>query len=200
MSVKQDRGYARTAQDLETKYNYGKSFQEVLGIISDFRDEVDEAQSEIRDEIKEQSTTLSRNAEEITAKAVEAVRTELSDSITEIEKSVELKLDADAVNIVVDNKIANGVDRVETKTGYRLDSNGLDISKAGDEIHNTIDHTGMYVKRGDEEMLKANKDGVVATDLHAKTYLLIGSEGGRSRFEDYDVGTEKRTGCFWVGG
>lgn len=200
MSEKQDRGYARTAQDLEKKYSFGKSFSEILGIVSEFRDEVDSAKSELRDEITEQATTLSRNAEEIAAQAVEKVRTELSDEIIEIEKKADLKLDADGVNIIVEERISNGVDRVETKTGYIFDANGLDISKSGDEIHNTIDHTGMYVRRGEDEMLKANKDGVVATDLHAKTYLLIGSEDGRSRFEDYVVGTEKRTGCFWVGG
>ena len=87
----------------------------------------------------------------------------------------------------------------KTSTGYKFDSEGLHISKSGDEIANVIDNTGMYVKRGEEEMLTANSEGVAATDLHAKTYLIIGSEGGRSRFEDYNLNGEKRTGCFWVG-
>jgi len=43
----------------------------------------------------------------------------------------------------------------------------------------------------------ANKDGVDAKDLHAKTYLIIGEGEGRSRFEDY---SPNRTGCFWIGG
>ena len=41
MSVKQDRTYARTAQDIERKYAFGKTFSEMLGLINDTRDDVD---------------------------------------------------------------------------------------------------------------------------------------------------------------
>lgn len=47
-----------------------------------------------------------------------------------------------------------------------------------------------------EKMLTANKDGVDAVNLRAKTYLIIGKDKGRSRFEDYET---NRTGCFWIG-
>lgn len=199
MSTKQDVSYARTAQDIERKYSFGKTFSDMLGLINESRDKVDSVESSLTNKITEQATTLSRNAEEITAKAVEAVRTQLSGEISEVEKKVEMKLDADAVDFIVEKRVSSGVDQVETKTGYRFDSEGLKISKSGEAISNTLDHTGMYVKRGDEEMLIANKDGVTAIDLHAKTYLIIGAGDGRSRFEDYTVGGEKRTGCFWVG-
>lgn len=53
----------------------------------------------------------------------------------------------------------------------------------------------MTVKRNEEEVLKANNNGVDAVNLHATTYLIIGNN---SRFEDYDNGS--RTGCFWIGG
>ena len=199
MSTKQDVSYARTAQDIERKYAFGKTFSDMLGLINDNRDEVDSVESSLTNKITEQITTLTRTAEEISAKAAAEVRTGLEGSITELEKKVELKLDADGVNIIVDRKIADGVDRVETTTGYKFDAEGLTISKAGDEISNVIDNTGMYVKRDDEGMLIADKDGVTATNLYAKNYLIIGANGGRSRFEDYDVGIEERIGCFWVG-
>lgn len=82
-------------------------------------------------------------------------------------------------------------------TGYTFDSEGLKINKHGEEETNLLDNTGMYVKRNGREILTANDDGVVATDLHAKTYLIIGSEDGRSRFEDYGT---LRIGCYWGGG
>ena len=93
--------------------------------------------------------------------------------------------------------MANGADRVETTTGYRFDADGLDITKTGQEMSNKLDHTGMYVKRSGEDILTANNKGVDAVNLRAKTYLIIGSGDGRSRFEDYGI---NRTGCFWVGG
>jgi hypothetical protein len=57
----------------------------------------------------------------------------------------------------------------------------------------TITEDGMTVYRGDEEMLTANNQGVVALNLKATTYFVIGTN---SRFEDYGY---DRTGCFWIG-
>lgn len=197
LSSKQDRGYARTAQDIERKYSFGKTFAEMLGLINDNRDKVDAVESGLRDEIKEQSTTLKRDTEQIVIEAKEELNAYIGESVNEISKKVEMKLDADEVSIIVEQEIANGVDRVETKTGYVFDADGLDISKSGEEISNKLTHKGMYVTKSGENVLVADKDGVVATDLHAKTYLIIGEGDGRSRFEDYGI---DRTGCFWVGG
>ena len=157
MSVKQDRGYVRTAQDIERKYSFGKTFAEMLGLINDNREKVDVAVSQV-----ESATTLMRDTEKLVFEVIE-----------------------------------NGVDKVETTTGYRLDSEGLKISKSGSEMDNRLDHTGMYVKRDGEEILTANNEGVNAVNLHAKTYLIVGEGEGRSRFEDYG---SDRTGCYWIGG
>lgn len=203
MSVKQDRTYARTAQDIERKYQFGKTFAEMLGLINDNRDKVDSVESSLRSEITRSESELKRSAEEIRLK-VEQTRTELNDSIagvdasvSEVSSKVEMKLDADAVTIEVQKEIAKGVDRVVTKTGYEFGDSGLNISKSGEEMSNLLDHTGMYVKRDDEEILTANNKGVATENLHTRKYLIIGEDGGRSRFEDYGI---DRTACFWVGG
>ena len=209
MSEKQDRTYVRTAQDIERKYSFGKTFADMIGLINDNRDKVDSVESGLNKvngylEITEQSTSLSRDTEQIVMYATETVKKELNDSISdisnevsELSSKVELKLDAEAVNIAIEQEMAKGVDRVETKTGYKFDADGLNISKTGEEMSNVLDNTGMYVKRNDEEILTANNNGVYAVNLHAKAYLIIGEGNGRSRFEDYGI---NRTGCFWVGG
>jgi hypothetical protein len=203
MSVKQDRTYARTAQDIERKYQFGKTFAEMLGLINDNRDKVDSVESSLRSEITRSESELKRSAEEIRLK-VEQTRTELNDSIagvdasvSEVSSKVEQKIDADAVTIEVQKEIAKGVDRVVTKTGYEFGDSGLNISKSGEEMSNLLDHTGMYVKRDDEEVLVANHKGVDTENLHTRKYLIIGENGGRSQFEDYGI---DRTACFWVGG
>ena len=200
ISTKQDCGYARTVQDIERKYAFGKSFSETLGLINDTRQNVDSVESGLQDEIKILSTTLKRDAEEIVATAKKELTTSINgvaDDVTELSSEVELKLDAEAVTVIVEKEMANGVDRVETKTGYKFDADGLDISKSGEAISNSLTHEGMYVKKSGDDILVADKDGVQATDLHAKTYLIIGSGEGRCRFEDYGI---DRVGCFWVGG
>ena len=198
MSEKQDRSGVRTPAQLEQKYNFGKTFSEMLGLINDNRDKVDSAKSELQNEITRTSTELSRTTEEVYVQAEKV--TELADSVTTLSNEVEMKLDASAVSIAIKEEMANGVDRVVTESGYRFDSDGLSISKSGEQMANRLDNTGMYVTRSGEEILTANHEGVDAVNLHAKTYLIIGTGEGRSRFEDYTENYKLRTGCFWVGG
>lgn len=88
-----------------------------------------------------------------------------------------------------------GVDKIVTPVmKYSMSDDGLRIKKPGEEIGNKMDHEGMEVSRGSEPMLKANKDGVVATDVTVRNFLNMGAN---SRFEDYNDGTDSfRTGCF----
>lgn len=125
---------------------------------------------------------------------VDSVESSLRSEITRTE--TELKRDTEKVVVEVTKMKHDGVDQVITKTGFRFDADGLNISKTGEEMSNLIDNTGMYVKRSGENILSANNNGVEAVNLHAKTYLIIGSGNGRSRIEDY---LTDRTGVFWIG-
>lgn len=198
MSEKQDRQGVRTASELERKYNFGKTFSEMIGLINESRDKVDSVESELRNEIIEQSTSITRNTEQIVLKAEQRLTNtinEVDGKLTDIEKEVSLKMSADDVTIAVRKEVGSGVEI--TEKGYRFDTDGLTISQKGEAIENLIDNTGMFVKKNGEAILTANKDGVDAVNLHASTYLIVGKGDGRSRFEDYNI---DRTGCFWVGG
>lgn len=200
MSVKQDRAAPRTVADIERKYSFGKSFAEIIELIDDTRNEVDSAYSELRSEVTEQSTAIRRDTEQIVMQATKSINESIegaNEIINELASSVETKMTAEQVSITVQQEIAKGVDRVETSTGYVFDSEGLKINKEGSGISNTLDNTGMYVVRDGNDILTANSDGVSAKDLHAKTFLKIGSGDGRCRFEDYGT---NRIGCFWTGG
>jgi hypothetical protein len=60
-------------------------------------------------------------------------------------------------------------------------------------MENRLDEKGMYVLRGGETMLKADADGVIATDVSVRNYLVVGEH---ARLEDYGQG---RTACFYIG-
>ena len=105
----------------------------------------------------------------------------------------ELMMDSDSVDIKISEAI-EAVDSVTTSTGYRFDKDGLNIHKDGEEMHNTLDNTGMYVRRNKTDVLTANSDGVNAINLTARQYLIIGNN---ARLEDYQNG---RTACFYIGG
>lgn len=99
---------------------------------------------------------------------------------------------ADNVSVQVQNIFDNGVDKVITSTGYTFKEDGLRIQKAGEEIENKLDHTGMYVTRSGETILQANNTGVIATDVTVRNYLVVGTN---ARFEDYEI---DRTACFYI--
>lgn len=112
----------------------------------------------------------------------------IKESIAEIQET------AGKVDIRITNIEKNGVDKVKTEMGYTFDDTGLTISREGAEMHNLLDETGMYVKRGDETMLQANNDGVVATDVVIRNFLIFGDH---ARFEKY---RDSYVGCFYLEG
>ena len=108
----------------------------------------------------------------------------------------ELKQNSGEISIAVKKILDDGVGQVTTESGYTFNADGLHIQKSGEEMENTLDNTGMYVKRSDDVMLQANADGVIATDVSVRNYLIVGNH---ARFEDYSDGTDNaRTACFWI--
>lgn len=88
---------------------------------------------------------------------------------------------------------------VGSDKNFILDGRGVTVDGIDNDnnVRNTtnISNKGMTVYANGDEKLKANNEGVEATDLHAKTYLII---GGNSRIENYD--NNRRSACFWIGG
>lgn len=103
---------------------------------------------------------------------------------------------ADQVAVRLQKIVDDGVSKVVTETGYSFDSDGMRITKSGEEMANKLDNTGMYVTRSGETILQANNQGVLATDVTVRNYLIVGSH---ARFEDYNDGVDgKRTACFYL--
>lgn len=119
MSVKQDRTYARTAQDIERKYSFGKTFAEMLGLINDNRDKVDSVESTVQ-EVVETSTTLKRDTEKLTFEVNQMVENGV-DSVT---TKTGYTLDANGLHI--------------SKSGEemtnKLDNTGMYVMRDDDEI------------------------------------------------------------------
>lgn len=83
------------------------------------------------------------------------------------------------------------VDHVTTTTGYTFDADGMRVSKSGQEIENLITNTGMYVNRGEDNMLTVNNEGVDAINITTRQYLIVGDH---ARLEQLD----NRTACFYI--
>lgn len=75
MSEKMDRQGARTAADLERKYQFGKQFSEIMGLVNDTRGSISEVESNLQDKILEQSTSLTRDTESMIMTALKSYTT-----------------------------------------------------------------------------------------------------------------------------
>lgn len=139
------------------------------------------------------STTTQKIAElNITAENISTSVSQQSQDIDGLkERMTAVDQNAESVKIQIQAILDNGVDKVTTETGYTFNSDGLRISKSGEEMDNKLDNTGMYVTRSGEPVLQANNAGVIAADVTVNNYLTI----GHARFEAY--GTD-RTACFYV--
>lgn len=161
---------------------------------------IEETKSTLTDVENNLQSQITQNATEISAtvsslqKEVSASAESTNEAITELQKEVSAKMTDEEVSIEIKKAISDGVNKVETSTGYVFDENGLKIEKTDSEMSTQITEDGMTVYKNGSDVLKANHKGVDAVNLHATTYLIVGAN---SRFEDYGYG---RTGCFWIGG
>ena len=107
---------------------------------------------------------------------------------------VDAAITAQEVDLKISSAIDDGISKVKTTTGFTFNDEGLKVSKSNSEITTSITEDGMRVEKSGEIVLTANNEGVKAIDLHAETFLIIGTN---SRLENYG---SSRTGCFWIGG
>ena len=165
---------------------------------------VDKANKEIEiqvSKIAEHSSAISDlqlNQNQINA-SVEQIRKNTQDSIdgltTDLQtvtKKVDATMTADQIELAIKSEIANGVSSVKTETGFTFDDEGLTIKKSNSEVETNINENGMVISKANRDMLVVNSEGVDAQNLHATTYLIIGT---LSRFEDFN----RKTACFWIG-
>lgn len=141
--------------------------------------------------IKDHTATVLGN---VSAPAInEDTGNAIVDQIKDVKRDVDLKMDSEGVKIQIQTAIGD-IHEVTTNTGYSFTDEGLKISKSTSPIETTITENGMKIKSGVYERLVADKDGVSATNLHAKTFLTINE---KCRIEPYG---SDRLACFWIGG
>lgn len=139
---KQDRQGARTPADLERKYNFGKTFAEILGIATDARDSVNFVESSLRNEMIEQVTSITRDTEQIVLAATAKYVDE-----TELE---EIRKTMDSAFAVMAEKIAMNF----TTTEEKIVSIDGDLQTVVEELqkHFEFSANGLIIKAGENAM------------------------------------------------
>lgn len=169
MSAKQDRQGVRTATDLERKYNFGKTFAEILGIATDARDSVDRVESELRNEILEQVTSIARDTESIIMSALESYveTSDYEDFLKTVESEFAVMADRISMNFdFYTEQISEVNGELQTVTEdlskyFEFGVNGLTIKSGENQIKLRIDNDAIAFYKGDidETDLEKNRFG-----------------------------------------
>ena len=144
-------------------------------------------------DIRLQAGELSAQIKQVQADSNEAVNG-VNGALQSLQKEVSAKMTAEGVQLQIQTALEEGAEKVVTKTGFTFDETGLSVEKSGSGMKTQITESGMVVSQSGRTMLTATHQGVDAKNLHATTYLIVGTN---SRFENYK---NNRTGCFWIGG
>lgn len=185
------RATGERRRDSTTAINAAR-YESLTGKVLNLRADIDGMKIENAD-AKGNLAALSLNLDGISAQVQQnkAVGDQLKTVCTTLEQT------GDQLRLQVQTLAEEGSSRVKTKTGYTFDEEGLKITKAGQQMENLLDNTGMYVKRSGQVILQANSQGVAATDVTVRNYLVIGDY---ARLEDYSDGADfQRTACFYLG-
>ena len=102
----------------------------------------------------------------------------------------------DGLKIAVQKIESDGVTSITTTTGYTFGADGLHIAKDGHEISNLLDHTGMYVSRGNTVVFRANEDGCEGENMTVRNYLVVAKHSRKEGFIDEKGRTA--VACFWI--
>lgn len=168
----------------------------ITGQVNGNESNIAEIQSSLTDiNLKVEETSENLESNYLDKDQIDAIANTNNENIELLRQAVEQSVSSTQLQInVINETIENGTTKIKTNTGYTFDDDGLNISKEGEEISNTMDNTGMFVKRDNEEVLGADNTGVRTENLSVRKYLTIGTN---SRIEDYK---EVRTACFYIGG
>lgn len=159
--------------------------------VYEYAEKVNSANKEVK-QLRGKVNSLERTVEQ-TVEKIADVENEMSTTITQTVDSLKVEIETAAQDVGnLKEEVNKNTDNIN-KTAFEFDTEDLTIKKSGSEMETHISEDGMIVKKSGQDVLVANNAGVDATNLHAKTYLIIGKN---SRFEDYG---DNRTGCFWIG-
>jgi len=186
VSAKQDRQGARTAAGLERKYNFGKTFAELIGLINDARESVDATGSALSSEIERQVTSLTRNTEEIIMGALteyvkesdlEEVRKTVSSQLKQTSEAISLEFEKTTEELTkVNGDLQSVAETLEKHFDFTVD--GLTIKAGGGSMNLLLDNDIIrFVKNGQEF---GWWDGV---DFH--TGNIVVSLNERAQFGDF---------------
>ena len=157
---KQDRQGARTPADLERKYNFGKSFAEMMGKATDAQKSVSEMETSLQSSILDKMTSITRDTERIVMAALESY-VETSD-LEDFKKTVSSELSVMAERITM--SFTNTTEQMTTVNGEMIPV--VEFIKK----HFDFSGEGLIIKAGENSMALELDNDVIQFEKSATEY------------------------------
>lgn len=126
-------------------------------------------------------------------------RTATDQQIQEIRNTVEANQTTTAYEIqVINQQLVNGVVKFDTGTGYTFDIEGLKINKTDSIIRLILDNNGLVVYRNNDEVFRADSDGVNAENITVRKFY-VQKPIRVEKTKAISDSTKSGWGLFWVG-
>lgn len=174
---KQDRQGVRNAVDIERKYNLGalkESFAELMGISKDTRQNVDRVESELRNELEQQLTSLTRDTERIIMAALDNyVLTADHESFRQsVESELEIMADKISMNFnetieqvtEINGDLQTVVENLQKHFEFAV--NGLTIKAGDDEVKLILDNGILYFELNGQRKTTLDPDSLKTGNIY----------------------------------
>lgn len=199
MSAKQDRQGVRTASDLERKWQFGKQFAEIMGVALDARDAAHKVESELRSEIIEQATSLTRDTERILMTALESyvetadlqeLKSSFNAEFAVLAEQIAMNFEATTERVTeVDGDLQTVVETLVKH--FDFSANGLTIKAGENTMTLTLDNGMVSFKKNGEQF--GWWDGV---DFHTGNIVIEVNE--RAQFGNFAAIPRKNGNLSWL--
>ena len=176
MSDKQDRQGVRTAADIERKYNlkWEKSFAEMMGISKDTRQSVDRVESEIRNELEQQLTSLTRDSERIIMAALESyveatelesLRQTVSSELSVMAEKISMNFESTVAQVTeINGDLQTVVENLQKHFDFTVE--GLTIKAGDDEVKLVLDNGVVYFEINGQRKTTLDPDSLKAGNIY----------------------------------
>lgn len=155
-----------------------ESFKAVKAKMMEIRKTISELSvkaSEVETRIDDNRAYTDQKITEVTiaADGLASTVSNVQESVDSVASQItEIQQTADNISLKVSSIEENGVDKVSTEFGLKINGSAVVIARSGAETENRMDETGVYVVRSDGTVvMRAAKDGVITQNLNVRGYL-----------------------------
>lgn len=193
-SLTQEQEEKKNTTDLKTRFrNTERTVNKIDGQITDIIEEQTDTTNRLNQTISTLDSTVS------TVSSINSRVTDVENDTETLTNTVQTLQSTTEYSInVINQQLIDGVVKFDTGTGYTFDIEGLKINRTDSVMKLILDNNGLVVYRNNDEVLRADSDGVNAENMTVRKFYVqrpLRVEKTRAISNSSKVGW----GIFWVG-